>query len=796
MLRQVSSWVSKYLLGFITVSAALLLRFIVPINPTPLFLLALILSAWFGSRVQGLIAALLIEISVEVYFENPPWQIDPGFSNINRLAIVVVIALLASARKRAEEKTRARAQQQAAVAGFGQRALEGKELPLLVDEAAKVVAETLRVEIAAVLELMPERDTLLLIAGAGLKEGLIGKEVVASGTGSLSGFTLLTGGPVIVKDLARETRFKVQPTLKERGVTCSMSVIINGPERPYGVLVAHTVRKTIFTQDDINFVQSVANVLSTAIERKRAEEALKAQQRWLENVLDLMPTPLLLIEPGTARVTFANKAADEMAGGQFPKAAHSGQNETEYYCTDQQGNRIPDDEMPGALAARGEVIDGLQMNWHTPRGVRSIIVFAKMLEAAHGHTSSVVLVFQDITELKQVEAALQRASRLKDEFLATVSHELRTPLNAILGWAGMVRSGRLDSNAVARALESIERNAKSQAQIIGDLLDVSRIITGKLRLEVQPVDLIPVIEAAADAVRPAIEAKSIRLQLVLNPETGPVLGDPDRLQQIVWNLLSNAVRFTPREGRIQVSLERINSHVEITVSDTGSGISPDFLPFVFDRFRQADSSFTRAHGGLGLGLSIVRHLVELQGGTVSAHSDGEGSGATFVVQLPLLIAHDSGRLAGKPIQWDAPVVELSNVFDRSPSLEGLRVLVVDDEADARELLSVILGQCGATVTPVGSVAEALDEIEKARPNILLSDIEMPGEDGYLLIRKLREQERKNGGRIPAAALTAHARVEDRMRALSAGFDTHVAKPVEPVELVTVIASLARRTAQL
>ncbi|HKY06151.1 MAG TPA: ATP-binding protein, partial [Blastocatellia bacterium] len=387
-------------------------------------------------------------------------------------------------------------------------------------------------------------------------------------------------------------------------------------------------------------------------------------------------------------------------------------------------------------------------------------------------------------------------NRLKDEFLATVSHELRTPLNAILGWAGMVRSGKLDSDTVARGLEAIERNAKSQTQIIGDLLDVSRIITGKLRLEVQPVELAPVIEAAVDTVRPAVDAKSIRLQLVLNPETGPVLGDPDRLQQIIWNLLSNAVRFTPREGRIQISLERVNSHVEITVSDTGKGIIPDFLPFVFDRFRQADSSFTRAHGGLGLGLSIVRHLVELHGGTVSAHSDGEGKGSTFVVQLPLMIAHDSGRLAGKSIEWDAPSVELSKAFDRSPSLEGLRVLVVDDDADARELLSVILGQCGALVTPVGSVAEALDEIEKVRPNILLSDIEMPDEDGYLLIRRLREREQKNGFRIPAAALTAHARVEDRMRALSAGFDTHVAKPVEPVELITVIASLARRTAQL
>lgn len=386
----------------------------------------------------------------------------------------------------------------------------------------------------------------------------------------------------------------------------------------------------------------------------------------------------------------------------------------------------------------------------------------------------------------------QEASRTKDEFLAVVSHELRTPLNAIFGWARILRTGKLDESTYARALETIERNAKAQSQLIDDLLDVSRIITGKLRLDLRPLDPVSVIQSSLQTARPSADAKDIRLQMTLDPNAGPISGDPDRLQQVIWNLLSNAVKFTPRGGRVQVRLERVNSHVEITVSDTGVGISPEFLPHVFERFRQADSSYTRKHGGLGLGLAIVRHLVELHGGTVHVHSGGEGQGTTFTINLPLMVINGARRYPAEALEQRHPTVDYYAPFECAPVLTGLRVLVIDDEADARDLLTTVLKKCEAEVMAVASVAEAIDALEHWKPDALVSDIEMPYEDGYSLIRKVRSLESELGGRIPAIALTAHARVEDRLRALSSGYQSHIAKPVEPAELVAVIASLAGR----
>ncbi len=386
----------------------------------------------------------------------------------------------------------------------------------------------------------------------------------------------------------------------------------------------------------------------------------------------------------------------------------------------------------------------------------------------------------------------QEASRLKDDFLATVSHELRTPLNAVLGWSRMLRTGKIDPETAGQALEVIERNAKSQAQLIEDLLDVSRIITGKLRLDVTSVDPVSVINAAIDAVRPAAEGKSIEIQTMLDPLTGAVSGDPDRLQQVIWNLLSNAIKFTPKDGKVQVTLERINSHVEITIADTGVGISPEFLPFVFDRFRQADSTLTRSHGGLGLGLAIVRHLVEMHGGTVSADSAGADQGATFTIKLPLRAVKEIEQQAESARGDLSDPQSAAFDFDSAPSLAGTLVLVVDDEPDARSLLKAVLTQCGAEVVAVGSASEALREIEQRTPDCIVSDIEMPGEDGYSLIQKIRQKDHRRGGAVPAVALTAHARAEDRMRALTAGYQMHVPKPVEPVELAVVIASLVRR----
>jgi signal transduction histidine kinase/ActR/RegA family two-component response regulator len=395
-------------------------------------------------------------------------------------------------------------------------------------------------------------------------------------------------------------------------------------------------------------------------------------------------------------------------------------------------------------------------------------------------------------QILQAKRAAEVATRAKDEFLAVVSHELRTPLNAILGWAQMLRTGKLDEETAARALEIIERNANSQAQLIEDILDFSRIISGKLRIDVRPFDLAAVIEAAADVLRPAADAKGIRLQTVLDTTVGLVSGDPDRLQQVLWNLISNAVKFTPKGGRVQVTLARVNSSAEIVVADTGEGISAEFLPYVFERFRQADPSTTRRHGGLGLGMAITRHLIELHGGTIGAFSPGEGQGATFTVRLPLM----SVRHAEQPLPVvttpRSPADEFDMQYAALPRLEGLRVLVVDDERDARELLTAVLTQSGAEVTAAATVAEAIAALRRADFHLLVSDIEMPDEDGYALIRQVREMEQPRARKTPAIALTAHARFADRMRALSAGFQMHVPKPVQPAELVVVIANLTSR----
>ena len=394
------------------------------------------------------------------------------------------------------------------------------------------------------------------------------------------------------------------------------------------------------------------------------------------------------------------------------------------------------------------------------------------------------------TEAQDARRSAEEASRLKDEFLATVSHELRTPLTAMLGWAYLLRAGHLDEPGEKSALETIERNARAQSQLIDDLLDVSRIITGKLRLDVRQIDPASFIESALEALHPAAEAKGVRLQKVMDTGVSTIAGDPARLQQVVWNLLSNAIKFTPTGGRVQVRLERINSHIEIAVSDTGSGISTKFLPHVFDRFRQADQSTTREYGGLGLGLAIVRHLVELHGGTVRAESHGEGKGSTFTVLLPLLTVYQSDVDAERvhPKASDTPPSP-----DCPEKLDGLKVLVVDDEANTRELLSVVLARCGAVVTTAGTVSEALSSIESSRPDVLISDIGMPGEDGYELIRKVRGLAAESGGKIPAVALTAYARTEDRLRVLRSGYQMHIPKPVELTELVAIVANLAGRS---
>jgi PAS domain S-box-containing protein len=411
---------------------------------------------------------------------------------------------------------------------------------------------------------------------------------------------------------------------------------------------------------------------------------------------------------------------------------------------------------------------------------------AAMYEAAQNASQERMMLLESE---RAARSAAERLSDLKDEFLATLSHELRTPLNAILGWAQVLRSGPKDRADLEKGLETIERNARVQTQLIEDLLDMSRITSGKLRLDIQTLQPGAVVEAAVDTVRPAADAKGIRLEKFLDPAAGPISGDPNRLQQVIWNLLSNAIKFTPRDGRVQVLLERVNSHIEITVADTGVGIRTEFIPHLFERFRQGDASTTRAYGGLGLGLSIVKNLVELHGGTVHVTSPGEGRGTTVTVNLPLTVVHRSAAAGERLHPTAAPSgPALAHVAE----LLGLTVLVVDDQLDARELVKRVLEDCGAEAVTAATVQEALSLIEVRKPDVLVTDIGMPGIDGFELLRRVRALGIERGGRVPAIALTAFARSEDRTRALRAGFVVHVSKPVDPAELVATVASVAGR----
>jgi signal transduction histidine kinase len=449
------------------------------------------------------------------------------------------------------------------------------------------------------------------------------------------------------------------------------------------------------------------------------------------------------------------------------------------------------------ISRSGEVIGGLffghsHVDVFTERAERLVcgvaaqaavaIDNARLYEAAKRATEERTMLLE---AERAARADAERNSTLKDEFLATLSHELRTPLNAIVGWSQVLRE-RHGPEDLTKALDVIERNARVQTQLIEDLLDMSRITSGKMRLDVQRVDLQDVIRSAMASVEHAADAKSIRMHAVLDPLASPVRGDPGRLQQCFWNLLSNAIKFTPKGGKVQIVLERVNSHVEVSVIDNGQGIAPEFLPHIFERFRQADASTTRHHGGLGLGLSIVRHLVELHGGTIRAKSRGAGEGSTFSLQLPVMVVDQRAEVDKERAH---PRSSLSSDLTDRPSLDGITVLAVEDDSDARDLIRRVLEDCGARVLAAGSSAEALAILAHELPDVIVSDIGMPGEDGYQFIRKVRELPADEGGRIPAAALTAFARAEDRTRALRAGFQTHVAKPVEPAELSAVVASL-------
>jgi PAS domain S-box-containing protein len=462
---------------------------------------------------------------------------------------------------------------------------------------------------------------------------------------------------------------------------------------------------------------------------------------------------------------------------------------------------MPADHLPVAsylavpvVSRSGEVYGGLffghpEEGMFTERAARIIEGLAAQSAIAIDNARLYEASRKATIQAEQAVLRAEQSSRVKEEFLATISHELRTPLNAILGWTRMLRSGKMGTEEASKALETIERNARAQSKLIDDLLDVSRIITGKLRMDVRPTDPTSFTDAAIEAVQPAAVAKGISIRKIIDTGAVSVPGDPVRLQQVVWNLLSNAVKFTPRGGRVEVRVERINSHIEILVKDTGQGIPSDFLPHVFDRFRQADQTSTRQHGGMGLGLAIVRHLVELHGGTVSAISEGENHGSTFIVRLPVSPVYQVDNSTDRIHPSAEDLLVSSECVDR---LDGIRILVVDDELDTRELLKAGLQDCGATVAIASSANEALQQVNETIFDLLISDIGMPMHDGYDLIRRLRALPDEHVMRMPAIALTAYARAEDRMRALRSGYQMHVPKPVELNELVTVILSLAGR----
>jgi PAS domain S-box-containing protein len=521
------------------------------------------------------------------------------------------------------------------------------------------------------------------------------------------------------------------------------------------------------------------------IEQKGAEEAIRFQAHLLDTVEQAVIATDL---KGT--ITYWNRFASKLYGWTAAEAVGRNIMEiTPAKTTLQQAAEIML-TLSAGKAWSGEFVVRRRDGTTFPAMVTDTPIYDEA-----GTLIGMVGVSVDITERQKLEQELRaraeelaEVNRLKDEFLATLSHELRTPLTAVLGWAKMLCDSTPDEATLAHALKVIRRNAEAQQHLIEQVLDVSRIITGKLRLDVRPVELTSIIEAAIETVSHAAEAKAIEISRDFDPEADLISGDPERLQQVIWNLLSNAVKFTPRNGRVETRLERAGAHVRITVSDSGQGISQDFLPHVFDRFRQADQTAARSHTGLGLGLAVVRHLVELHGGTVVASSEGDQKGATFMVELPIIAPVEETN--AQPAT--AERISSETQIDKAAELDGLRVLIVDDEPDARELVSVMLRQRGALVLEAASASEGLRLLESARPDVLVADIGMPGEDGYALMRKVRALNPERGGLTHAIALTAYAGEEDRAQAIDAGFHLHVTKPVDAAALTEALLILAHQ----
>ncbi|HXG57465.1 MAG TPA: GAF domain-containing protein, partial [Thermoanaerobaculia bacterium] len=816
---------------------------------------------------------------------------------------LIGIARDISERKKGEEELRRRAAQQAGVAELSLHALSTSDLQKLFGRAVEIVPGLLGVDFSALIELLPDQRQMRVCAAGGWSD-ILGI-IFPAEPGTLAGYTLSTRGAVVVEEWNRETRFACHPLFERFGIRSGISVIVHGHDHPFGVLAAHARTPRSYSSDDIHFLQSIANILGIAIERRlsadasrRSEERFRslvnatAQVVWTaaadgtisdvpewRSLTGLSPSELhgegwlRAIHPGQrervrrawaaaveSRAVFDSECLVRVADGSHRYFAVRGVpviradgSVREWVGTwtdiDERrrasealellaeagavvtasldlGEMLRDlgrffvtrlaDTFVIALSAGSRGIDSFEAAASNPADmemlreagaarlserlaegvVPELLTGAKAREllpvrgaasamllplAARSHLLGLMLLgssdpqrfgARDLAIGEELatrialaidNAMLYReasaANRAKDEFLATLSHELRTPMTAILGWTRMLQLANTDRATYQTALEAIEQSTRVQAQIIEDILDVSRVITGKMTLDARAIELVPVIRRAVGAVKPAARAKSIHLRLTLSRARRAVSGDPNRLQQVVWNLVSNAIKFTPSGGTVEISLSYSNGNAEITVADTGQGIDPALLPHVFERFRQGDSSSTRAHGGLGLGLAIVRHLVDLHGGSVSAASEGVGKGATFVVRLPIVAA----AVVGSPDPRHVASRE------RLPLLRRTRILIIDDEEQTRTFLSTFLERCGAEVRTGASAEEGLASLSGWTPDVVVSDLAMPHEDGYAFLERLRLTVSDRARPIPAIALTAYGRPEDRERALAAGF---------------------------
>ena len=611
------------------------------------------------------------------------------------------------------------------------------------------------------------------------------------------------GRTLIIRDVDRElAAAEGADTFNSIGIKALVCCPLVKGGRLAAMMAVHQARPRRWTTDEVRLIEAVVERSWAYIERARVARALRESEAQFRLIADAMPQIVWVTRPDGYHEYFNRQwyefiglDYEQTKGDQWSNPLHPDDQErarqrwqqsleTGAFYEIEYRFRRHDGEYRWFLARALPVRDsgGQIIRWYgTCTDIHDQKLFQRQRE-------------QLLESERSARTDAERASRMKDEFLSTLSHELRTPLNAILGWATILRSTPAAQDADLReGLDTIERNARAQTQIIDDLLDMSRIISGKVRLDVQRIDLASVVRGAIETMKPAAEAKGIRILPVLDPSAAPVSGDPNRLQQVLWNLLSNAIKFTPKGGRVQVVLERVNSHVEVSVIDTGEGIKPQFLPHVFDRFRQADASTTRRHGGLGLGLAIVKQLIELHGGTICARSAGVGQGATFTFNLPVTPLHPEAQPPAERRHPQAAAVAGPVDLDLCNRIAGVKVLVVDDESDSRAVVQRLLEDCEAIVIAAGSAADAVRSVVTDRPDVLISDIGMPEEDGYALIRRVRALGPAQGGDVPAVALTAYARAEDRVRAVLAGFQMHLSKPVEPSELIAMIASLAGRT---